>query len=77
MKTNEQPQAAGLSDEAAREMLEVARAIEVMASRAAEQLEATFFSYAKELRARAQSQLAGSPRMAGDYIIEADYIIED
>lgn len=77
MDTNEQPGAAGLTDEAARELLEVARAIEVMASRAAEQLEATFFSYAKELRTRAQSHLDGSPRMAGDYIIDDDYIIED
>lgn len=77
MNNSEKPQAADLTDEAARELLEVARLIEDMASRAAEQLESTFFSYAKELRGRAQRQLAGSPRMAGDYIIEDDYLIDD
>ena len=75
MGTNQAPQAVSLTDEAARELLEVALAIETMASRAADQLEATFFAYAK--RSRAHSQIAGSLRMAGDCIIDDDLIIED
>ena len=77
MQSDKEPLPAALSDEAARELIEVARQIEIMASRAAEHLEATFFAYAKDLRARAQSRLSDSPRMAGDYIIEDDYSIED
>jgi hypothetical protein len=74
---NEKPQATGLTNEAACELPEVARAIEMTASPAAEKVGATFFSSAKELRTRAQSHLAGSPRLAGDYIIEDDHIVED
>jgi hypothetical protein len=68
LQSDKEPRPAVLSDEAARELIEVSRLIEVMASRAAEQLEATFFAYAKELRRRAQAQLGAEPRVSGDFI---------
>jgi len=52
LDTSQAPQGARLTDEAAGDLLEVAFAIETMARRAADQLEATFFAYAKQLRAR-------------------------
>jgi hypothetical protein len=65
LKSNEARQPGGLTDETAREMIEVSRAIENMASRAAEQLEATFFAYTRDLRERAQEQLKGPSKAPG------------
>lgn len=47
----------------AREMLEASRQIEAIASRAAEQIEAVFFAYAKELRALANASLPEGERV--------------
>ncbi|MET0546787.1 MAG: hypothetical protein ABWZ40_10790 [Caulobacterales bacterium] len=46
----------------ARELIEASRTIELLASRAAEQLEANFFSYSKDLRKRAEAHLPKSPQ---------------
>ncbi len=57
------PETADVSiEQLAREMIEASRMIEAHASRAAEQLEAQFFAYAKTLRKRAESYL---PKPAG------------
>ena len=68
MQSDKEPRPAGLSEETARELIEASRQIEVMASRAAEHLEATFFAYAKDLRRRARAHLGAEPRVSGDFI---------
>jgi hypothetical protein len=49
-------------DELARDMIEASRTLELLASRAAEQLESTFFEYARQIRERAEAQLSATER---------------